>query len=337
MGSAERRHSNGTITMKERTRAPAAQTATARAPQQRHVEHAGLTWLDVIEPTVAHVQYLRERYAFDPLALEDVLSHIQRPKLDSFAQGEYLFAVFHYPLSDKSQRVAGAAEVDIFVGHDYVITLHDGGLKPLRRLFTAVSSDEQARAQLMGRGSGYLFYRIVDALNKQSFPLLDHIDAAIARAEEHTYADDARQAIRDLADTRQDTVALRHTIAPNLAVARALEAGDHPFLRLNQASYFGDLADALTTIVDTLDEQRETIIGVRATLDSLAIQRTRESLRLLLAVALALLPMILVAAIFGMGLPLPFVNITYIFPIALVLMIGAAAGVIAFARYKQWI
>src|SRR5262245_5831145 len=267
--------------MKERTRPLAAQPASTRAtPQQRHIEHAGLTWLDVVEPTVAHVQYLREHYTFDPLALEDVLSHIQRPKLDSFTQGEYIFAVFQFPLADKSQRVAGAGEVDIFVGRDYVITLHDGSLKPLRRMFTAASSDEQARAQLMSRGPGYLLYRLIDALTKQSFSLLDHVDVAIARAEEHTYADDTRQAIRDLADARQDAVALRHIIAPNLAVAQALEAGDHPFLRLNQASYFGDLADGLTTIVDTLAEQHETIAGVRATLDSLAIQRTRESLRL---------------------------------------------------------
>ena len=324
--------------MRERTRAPVAQPAPARAnSQQRHVEHAGLTWLDVVEPAVAHVQYLRERYAFDPLALEDVLSHIQRPKLDSFPQGEYLFAIFQLPLADKSQRVAGAGEVDIFVGHDYVITLHDGSLKPLRRMFTAASTDEQARTQLMSRGPGYLLYRIADTLAKQAFPLLDHVDAAIARAEEHTYADDTRQAIRELADARQDVVALRHIIAPNLAVAQALEAGDHPFLRLNQASYFGDLADILTTVVDMLAEQHETIDGVRATLDSLAVQRTRESLRLVLAVALALLPMILVAAIFGMGLPLPIANTRFVFPIALVLMIGAAAGTIAFARSRQWI
>src|SRR5262245_31114434 len=197
--------------MKERTRALAAQPAPTRAnPQQRHVEHAGLTWLDVIDPTVAHVTYLRERYAFDPLALEDVLSQIQRPKLDSFAQNEYLFIVLQFPILDKSQRVAGTGEVDLFVGRDYVITLHDGGLKPLRRMFTAASSDEQARAQLLGRGPGYLLYRLADALVKQSFPLLDHVDGAISRADERAYADDARQAIRDLADARQDTIALRH-------------------------------------------------------------------------------------------------------------------------------
>jgi magnesium transporter len=324
--------------MKERTRAPAAQPAPTRAnPQQRHVEHAGLTWLDVIEPTVAHVQYLRERYAFDPLALEDVLSQIQRPKLDSFPQAEYLFIVLQFPLLDKNQRVAGAGEVDLFVGPDYVITLHDGSLKPLRRMFTAASSDEHARAQLMGRGPGYLLYRLADALIKQSFPLLDYLDLAITRAEERAYADDARQAIQSLAAARQDTVALRHIIAPNLAVARALEAGDRPFLRLNQASYFGDLADGLATLADIVEEQHETIVGLRATLDSLALQGTREGAQRLLLAALALLPMILVAAIFSMSLPLPITSIPFIFPIALLLMIGAAAGAIAFARYKRWV
>jgi magnesium transporter len=324
--------------MKERTRAPAAQPAPARPnPQQRHVEHAGLTWLDVVEPTVAHVTYLRERYAFDALALEDVLSQIQRPKLDSFAQNEYLFVVLQFPILDKSQRVAGAGEVDLFVGRDFVITLHDGGLKPLRRMFTAVSSDEHARAQLMGRGPGYLLYRLIDALIKQSFPLLDRVDEEVARAEERAYADDARQAIHDLAAARQDAITLRHVITPNLAVARALEAGDHPFLHLNQASYFGDLADSLATIVDIVEEQQETIAGVRDTLDSLALQRTREGTRRLLIAMLALLPMILVAAIFGTSLPLPIANVRFIFPITLALMIGAAAGVIAFARYKEWI
>ena len=162
-------------------------------------------------------------------------------------------------------------------------------------------------------------------------------DATIARAEERAYADDTRQAIRDLADARQDTIALRHIIAPNLTVARALETTDHPFLRINQVSYFGDLADGLATLLDIVEEQHETVANLHATLDSLAIARVREGMRLLLATALALLPMILIAVIFGMSLPLPVANIPFIFPIALALMIGAAAGTVAFARYKRWI
>jgi magnesium transporter len=338
MGDAEIRIAM-TSHMKERsTRPSAAPPAPARAtPQQRSVEHAGLIWLDVVEPTVANVTQLRERYAFDPLALEDVLSQIQRPKLDVFPQDEYLFMVLQFPILDKNQRVSGAGEVDLFVGRDYVITLHDGSLRPLRRMFTAAGSDEHARGQLMGRGPGYLLYRIADALIKQSFPILDQADEAIGRAEERAFGDDPRRAVRDLAAIRQDTIALRHILTPNLAVVRALEAGDHAFLRVNQPSYFGDLADGLSTLVDIMDEQQETIAGVHATLDSLAIQGTREGVRLLLAIALALLPTLLIAAIFGMNLALPFGQSPLALPVIVLAMILAAAGLVALARYRRWI
>jgi magnesium transporter len=324
--------------MKERTRAPAPLPAPSKAnPPQRHLEHAGLTWLDVIEPTVTQLADLRERYAFDSLALEDVVSRIQRPKLDSFPQEEYLFTILHFPVLDKEQRVAFAGEVDLFIGRDYVITLHDGSLKPLRRLFTAAGSDEHARAQLMGRGSGYLLYRIVDALIKQCFPLTERIDDDLARIEARAFERDARRAVRELAAVRRDNVALRHILGPNLAVLRALETGDHPFLRLNQASYFGDLADGLATLSAILGEQQEIIAGLYATLDSLAVQRANEGIRLLIGIAAVLLPMIVIAGIFSMNLPWPFAQSTIAIPIILLVMLGATAGLVAYLRYKEWI
>jgi len=324
--------------MKERTRALAAPPASARAnSQQRSIEHAGLLWIDVVEPTVATVSQLRERYAFDALALEDVLSQIQRPKLDSYAQEEYLFLIVQFPVLDRNQRVAGAGEVDLFVGRGYVITLHDGSLRPLRRMFTAAGSDEHARTQLMSRGPGYLLYRIVDTLIKHSFVILDQLDTTIARVEERSFGDQAQAAVRDLAAARQDARALRHILLPNLPVVRALEAADHPFLQINQPSYFGDLADGMGTLADIVAEQQETIEGLRATLDSLALQRTRAEVRLLLVIVVALLPAILVAAMFGMNFPLAFGQSQLAFPIAVLIMLLAAVGLVAFARYKQWI
>ncbi len=174
--------------MKERTRTPAASPAQPRASSQpRRVEHAGLTWLDIISPTAAHMSQLRERYSFDTLALEDVLSQTQRPKLDSYTEDGYLFIVLQFPVIDRSQRISGAAELDLFIGRDYIITLHDGGLRPLRRMFTAAGSDEHARAQLMGRGPGYLLYRIADALIKQTFPMVEALDDELARTEEQIF------------------------------------------------------------------------------------------------------------------------------------------------------
>jgi magnesium transporter len=323
--------------MKERTRTPASPPAVPRAGSQpRQVEHAGLIWLDIIGPTAAHVSQLRERYAFDALVLEDVLSQTQRPKLDSYIADGYLFAVLQFPVLDRSQRISGAAEVDLFVGRDYIITLHDGSLRSLRRMFTAAGSDEHARAQLMGRGPGYLLYRIADALIKQTFPMVDALDDELARTEEQVFGQGQRQAVRALAELRRDIVAFRHIVGPNLAVARALESGDTPFLRV-PASYFGDLADGLEALMAIAEEQRETAAGLQAALDSTAIQQMHAGIRLLTIVALVLLPMILIAAIFGMNLALPFTLSPLAFPIVVLAMLAIAVGVVAYVRYQRWI
>ena len=98
-----------------------------------------------------------------------------------------------------------------------------------------------------------------------------------------------------------------------------------------------DLADSLGTLLDILGEQRETLGGLQAALDSLAVQRAHEATRLLTTLALVLLPMILIAAIFGMNLALPFERNPLAFPIAVLIMLAVSAGLVAFARYRRWI
>jgi magnesium transporter len=324
--------------MSTRPRVAATPQAIVKAnAHQRQIEHAGLTWIDMIHPEVAQVAYLRDRFAFDPLTLEDVLSKIQRPKLDVYAEAEYLFIVLHFPAFDKLNRLATANEVDLFVGRDYVITLHDGSLKPLRRLFAAVGADEHARAQLMGRGSGYLLYRIVEALVRHCFPMLYRVDEQIAQIEAHIYGRHVREVVRELSYVRRDITALRRIIRPNLPVIQMLEAHERAFLRLDGEAYFGDIGDGFNKLWDMLEEQKEIVEGLNATLDSLTAQRINEVMKILTVISAVLLPMTLVAGIYGMNIRLPFEQHPYAFAIVLVVMLGTAAGMVAYFRHKNWI
>jgi|HigsolmetaAR201D_1030396.scaffolds.fasta_scaffold02931_5 magnesium transporter len=325
--------------MKERTRPSAALPTPTKAntnAQPRQVEHAGLVWLDIIGPTAAHITQLRERYNFDALALEDVLSQTQRPKLNTFVQDGYLFAIFQFPALDRDEHIAGPSEVKCFVGRDYIVTLHDGTSRALRRMFTAAASDEHARAQLLGRGSGYLFYRLIDSMVKHSFPLIDTLDNELARTEELMFGPNQRQAVRALTDVRRDVVSFRHMITPNLAVVRALEASNVPFLRL-PSGYFGDLADGFETLIDIVNEQYETVNGLQNASQTLAIQQLQENLRLLLIVLLVTLPLLVIAAIFGMNAALPLLAHRLAFPIIVVVMLLITGAVVGFARYRRLI
>ncbi|MBC8160016.1 MAG: hypothetical protein H7Z42_02265, partial [Roseiflexaceae bacterium] len=144
--------------MEQRTRPIPTSTSLARpATRRRELEYDGLSWIDIPQPVSADITYLRERLRLDPLALDDVLSTIQRPKLDVHTEQEYLFLVVHVPTLDRDQHVI-SSEIDVFVGADFVVTCHDNSMKPLRRLFAAAGGDEQARRQLMARCPGFLLY-----------------------------------------------------------------------------------------------------------------------------------------------------------------------------------
>ncbi len=106
------------------------------------ITHQRLTW----------VGYLRTHYPFHPLDLEDVLSQIERPKIDEY--DDYLFIVMHFPVYDQEREVTRSSEVDFFIGAGFLITIHDGRLKSLNNLFAACHDDGMARSKQMGRGAG---------------------------------------------------------------------------------------------------------------------------------------------------------------------------------------
>ncbi|MEE8582839.1 MAG: CorA family divalent cation transporter, partial [Dehalococcoidales bacterium] len=92
-----------------------------------------LTWINIERPTEKETKYLAEHYPFHPLDLDDVLSRQQRPKIDQYE--DYLFLVLHFPIFNKEQRVTTSSQLSVFIGKNYLITLHSGELKPLVKLF----------------------------------------------------------------------------------------------------------------------------------------------------------------------------------------------------------
>src|SRR4030042_6258556 len=127
-----------------------------------------LTWINIEKPTSKETEYLGQNYPFRALHLKDCLSRIERPKIDEYE--DYLFIVLHFPVFDRAARVTRPSQVAIFLGEDYLISLHSGELRPLANLFNDCQINESAREENLGRSPGYLFYRIFDRLVDYCFP-----------------------------------------------------------------------------------------------------------------------------------------------------------------------
>lgn len=311
--------------------------SVARTARTRHVTHNGLTWIDIANPGAEEIAFLRQHYSFHPLNLDDCLSKTQRPKLDSYPDAGYLFVVLHFPRFDADERVATVEEVDVFVGKNFVITIHSGKLKPLVRLLNIASVDEKARTQLLGRSSGYTLYRLLDALVRHCFPMLDQVDMRLDEIETMLFGRNVRATVQEISTVRRDIIALRRIVRPNLPILHLLEQHDLPFLDVDEETYFGDLTDGMGKIADVLEEYNEVIISYNATVDSLTSHRINEIMKILTVISTVVLPMTLVASIYGMNVPLPLAEHPWSFGVTVALMILSAVGMLTYFRYNDWI
>ena len=294
-----------------------------------------ITWLNVEKPTHADMDYLAENYLFNLFDLEDCLSRIERPKIDEYKN--YLFLVLHFPVFNEKARVTTPSQVSVFIGEDFLVTVHSGELKPLANLFNDCELNERAREDNMARSSGYLLYRILDRLVDYCFPITNKIIANVEAAEDRLFSEPARDTVQEISVLRRDIMAYRRIIRPQPAILKSLEVRDFPFLREDLDVYFGDIGDHVSKISETLDEYKEVVEGLNATSDSLFSHRTNEVMKMLTILGTIILPMLVISGLYGMNVSLPFGDSPLAFLFIILITLGVSGGMLAYFRYKRWI
>ena len=294
-----------------------------------------LTWVDIEGPTERETEYLAQNYPFHHLDLDDCLSRIQRPKIDEYK--DYLFLVLHFPVFNIEARVTTPSQVSVFIGENYLITLHKGELKPLVKLFRECQIDEESRQENFSQGSGYLLYRIIDRLVDYCLPILNKIGDNIESVEDRVFSSGMRNAVREISILRRDIISFRRIIWPMRAVIGSLEPKVRRFTKMDMLVYFGDMVDHVDKIWDALDDYKEVIEGLNYTHDSLATNRTNEVMRMLTIIATILLPITVVASIYGMNIPLPFQNSSYSLLFVFFIMLVIIGSMLYFFHRQRWI
>jgi len=294
-----------------------------------------LTWIDIEHPTEKETEYLAQNYPFHPLDLDDCLSRIQRPKIDVYK--DYLFLVFHFPVFNKEARVTTPSQVSVFIGQNYLITLHKGELKPLAKLFRECQIDEESRQEHFSQGPGYLLYRITDRLVDYCLPISNKMLDNIEDVEDRIFANRGRSQIKEISTLRRDIISFRRIIWPMRAVIGSLEPKIRRFTKMDLSVYFGDTVDHLDKIWDALDEYKEIIEGLNDTHDSLASNNTNEVMRILTIIATIFMPITLIASLWGMNIRLPFESSGNALLYIVLIMAGIVGGMLYFFRRRHWI
>jgi magnesium transporter len=318
-----------------RTRAPASEVAARTEPRLAELSANGLTWVHLDSPDSGEMGGLAERFGWHPLDVEDVLSKRQRAKIDDYP--DYLFVVLHFPVYDKTVQRLNAGELDVFLSGEYLVTLPNVELLPVTRLFHRCSDDEELREALFGKGAGYLLYHVLDDLFDYCFPILDKIGHKLDSIEDDVFEGRSEEVVRDLSNVKQEIISYRKIVKPERSTLRVLERHTERFLPEDLELYFDDIVDAAERIWDLLDNYKEVVEALEDTNEAVISHRQNDVLRVLTLISVTMLPLSLLAGIFGMNVAFPGEGSSTAFWVILSALIVTLLGMLAFFRTKRWL
>lgn len=298
-----------------------------------------LAWFNIEKPTERETEYLAQNYPFHKLDLDDCLSRIQRPKIDEYEDDGYLFMVFHFPVFNPQARITTPSQVSIFLGPDYLVSLHQGDLKPLVKMFRDCQLNQRAREEYMGQSPSHLLYYILDRLVDYCFPMLYKIGHNVEAIEDDVFTKPVPKTVREILLIKRDLISFRRIMRPQIAVLDSLEERRWSFIKEEEDMdvYFGDIGDHLDKIWDMLEDYREQVDNLSDASNWLTSHNIQEGMRVLAILAAIVAPMAVISGIYGMNVPLPWGDSSWGLPIILVIMLLVTGLMLFVFRRKRWI
>lgn len=290
-----------------------------------------LLWLDLSDPNRDDFALLRDEFGFHPLAIEDVERAEMRAKIDNY-DGYSLIVLFDLRL--EGDRVV-ANELKLFVGRNFVITIHQA---PIRSLSELRERWLQEPTLVEPHPLSFLLHQISDGLVDDYFPIVDTFDERLAEVEERLFDGIARDALAGIFELRKQLITARRLVAQMRDVFNVLSRREQPFFNESTVPYFSDVYDHLLRLSDALEMQRDLVTGALESYLSIQSNQLNQTMRTLTAVTVMIMVPTLIAGVYGMNFrSMPELDWIYGYPMALSLMVITALALLTYFHRAGWL
>ncbi len=253
-------------------------------------------WIDITSRNKTDVEpLLEEWFGFHELAAEDALSANTLPKYDSFKN--YDFFVFRSVSIDVSRHEMATWKLSCFLGSNFLITVHNETMAAIDTVWQRLPQDRR----ILKRGVDFALYSVLDLLVDAHFPLIEQIEERMDEIHELIFATPSQSLLDDLLDLKRDLNHLRRNSLPQRELLNQISRGDAKFIRQEHLIYFRDLYDHMFRIAESIDVERDLATSTMDAYLSVVANRTNEIMKVLTIFSSILLPVNLVAGIYGMN------------------------------------
>lgn len=290
-------------------------------------------WVDLSEPTAEEVRVLSDVFAFHDLAVEDALSEIHHPKVESY--GSYLYLILHGIDFREAEHCFKTQDVDFFLGAQYLVTVHPGISRTLGRMREVCGRNERA----LGEGPAALMHRIIDAMVDHYRPEVERLSERLDALEEEIFERPNARLAKQILDFKSDVSSLRRVVLPQRDAVARLARREFPFISEQLAYRFRDVQDHLVRLVDEAVFFQDRVSSLLDAHLSQVSNQLNGVMKVLTIIATIFMPLTVLTGMWGMNVTLPDLpggdgaQFWWVVALMMVMM----GGMLTYFRRRGWI
>ena len=293
-------------------------------------------WINIDGLDPAGIRALSIKYGFHPLAIEDVMSTDQRPKLEPYtAEGgrpPYLFLIVR--MIQLFDNTLEAEQISMFVGKQIVVTIQEtpGDIwDPIRDRI------EKTGSRLREQDASYLAYTLLDAIVDHCFPVLEYYGDRLEELEDEVLARPSRETITQIHAVKRELLLLRRAVWPMREVVNAMQREPHEAMNDTTRTYLRDVYDHLIQIMDIIETYREVGTSLTETYMTSMSNRLSEVMKVLTVIGTIFIPLTFLAGVYGMNMPIPENHYAISYPIFWGVCLAIGGGMLMWFRKRGWL
>ncbi|HQY93005.1 magnesium/cobalt transporter CorA [Caldilinea sp.] len=277
---------------------------------------------------------LAQVFHFHPLAIEDALRDTHLPKLDDYAS--YLYLVFHTVNLGDEPMDMDTEEVDVFLGVNFLVTIHEAERRSINRCWNAEHHAEVGLA----RGPAMLLYELLDSQIDNYIPLIDAFEAQLEKlGDDIFHSNEAeRDMLNRLLTAKSSALRLQRILTPQRELLGRLSTGEYRVVPTQVRMYYRDVYDHLARLANLSDSMRDLASSTIETHLALVNNRMNEVMKVLTMVSTIFIPLSFIAGVYGMNFHfMPELDVWWAYPLVWAVFISIAITMLIIFRRRKWL
>ena len=302
-------------------------------------EKTNVVWVDFLGDNPDELNLAKkvmlDVFKFHYLTVEDCMETRNQPKVEAFPG--YLYSIVHGVKPEETSSVNFVTkELDSFLGENFLVTFHTERFRSIK----IVKEHLRVNSFACSRGAAYLFHQILDQIVDLYMPIVEDFDDSITELEDRVFMmkKSGNKILEEIMTVRRSVARLKRISSRQLDVLYRFSHGEFPQIPENILPFYRDVHDHLLRISDLSESYRDLVGSLFDLHFSVTANKTNDIIKFLTIFSAIILPLSLIAGIYGMNFEnMPELKTRYGYFATIGFMLLVAFGLLFYFWRKGWI